>query len=56
MDTALRAAIEEHPVVDTSTHRRTSGATRHMEFRLWHADGRISAVARASPCGAVQVD
>jgi deazaflavin-dependent oxidoreductase (nitroreductase family) len=41
MDSALRAAIEEHPVVDISTHGRKSGATRRIEIRLWHADGRI---------------
>jgi hypothetical protein len=41
MDSALCAAIEEHPVVDISTHERKSGATRRIEIRLWHADGRI---------------
>jgi hypothetical protein len=41
MDSALRAAIEEHRVVDISTHGRKSGATRRIEIRLWHADGRI---------------
>jgi deazaflavin-dependent oxidoreductase (nitroreductase family) len=40
MDSALRAAMEEHPVVDISTHGRKSGATRRIEIRLWHADGR----------------
>jgi hypothetical protein len=41
MDSAVRAAIEEHPVVDISTHERKSGATRSIEIRLWHADRRI---------------
>jgi hypothetical protein len=41
VDSALHAAIEEHPVVDISTHGRKSGATRRIEIRLWHADGRI---------------
>jgi hypothetical protein len=40
IDSALRAAIEEHHVVDISTHGRKSGATRCIEIRLWHADGR----------------
>jgi hypothetical protein len=37
--TQLSAAIEEHPVIDISTHGRKSGATRRIEIRLWH--GRI---------------
>jgi hypothetical protein len=41
MDSPLRAAIEEHPVVDISTHGPKSGATRRIEIRLWHADRRI---------------
>jgi hypothetical protein len=41
MDSALRAAIEEHPDVDISTHGRKSGSARRIEIRLWHADGRI---------------
>jgi F420H(2)-dependent quinone reductase len=41
MDSTLRAAIEEHPVVDISTHGPKSGATRRIEIRLLHADGRI---------------
>jgi hypothetical protein len=41
MNSALRAAIEEHPVIDISTHGPKSGATRRIEIRLWHADGRI---------------
>ena len=41
MDPALRAAIEEHPVVDITTHGRQSGAARRIEIRLWLADGRI---------------
>jgi deazaflavin-dependent oxidoreductase (nitroreductase family) len=34
-------AINEHSVVDISTHGPKSGATRRIEIRLWHADGRI---------------
>jgi hypothetical protein len=34
MYSALRAAIEEHRVVDISTHGRKSGATRRIEIRL----------------------
>ena len=34
MDSALRAAIKEHPVVDISTHGPKSGATRRIEIRL----------------------
>jgi hypothetical protein len=41
MDSARRAAINEHPVVDLSTHGPKSGATRRIEIRLWHAAGRI---------------
>ncbi|HEX6758452.1 MAG TPA: hypothetical protein VF086_08575 [Propionibacteriaceae bacterium] len=41
MDSALRAAMGEHSVVDISTPGRKSGATRRIEIRLWHADGRI---------------
>jgi hypothetical protein len=52
MDSALRAAIEEHPFVDISSHGRKSGAARRIEIRFWHAYGRIfSAVARASAPG-----
>ena len=29
------------PVVDISTHGGKSSATRRIEIRLWHADGRI---------------
>ena len=41
MYSALRAAIEEHRVVDISTHGRKSGANRRIEIRLRHAAGRI---------------
>jgi hypothetical protein len=48
MDSALRAAIEEHHGVDISTHGRKSGATRRIEIRLWHADGRIFLSGRSA--------
>jgi hypothetical protein len=42
MDSALRAAIEERPVVNISTHGCKSGAPRRIEIRIRHADARIS--------------